>query len=355
MNLLRRPRQEKSENYKIMKDSYVGLKKRHYRLLQNNLSDFFCSHYMTTKGLQNVAKSRSKVAQEYHCEKCDYSTCKTSDWKKHLKTKKHNLCPMTTDDYKMTTEKSQKVADNKSAFKCECGRSYSNRQNLYRHQKKCDYESKLCQNVTTTTESTTAESFKEMVGLMKEVVNKNCELVEKLANGSGVGYHNTSGSYNNTNSNNNIFNIQLFLNENCANAMSIQDFAKKLTIEMSDLDLIENDEPKAIVGMIKKSLFGLSQNERPLHSHEKKWYVKDQEEGWEDDESGKAVDVVKAGAAKSLSRLANDKYNTFMTDGKKAEAYAEAISKVNSDVDTRSKKVIKSGLCNVCSLKEKDK
>ena len=338
-----------------MKDSYVGLKKENYKFPENNLSDFFCSHYMTTKGLQNVAKSRSKVAHEYHCEKCDYSTCKTSDWKKHLKTKKHNLCLMTTDDYKMTTEMSQKVAQTKSDFICECGRSYSNRQNLYRHQKKCTYKLEDSNTVTTTYENSATDSFKEMVGLMKEVVNKNCELVEKLANSSIGGHHNTNGSYNNTNSNNNIFNIQLFLNENCANAMSIQDFAKKLTIEMSDLDLIENDEPKAIVGMIKKSLSGLSQNERPLHSHEKKWYVKDHDDGWEDDESGKAVDVVKAGAAKSLSRLANEKYDSFMTDGKKAEAYAEVMSKVNSDVDTRSKKVIKSNLTNVCSLSEKDK
>jgi len=188
---------------------------------------------------------------------------------------------------------------------------------------------------------------------MKEVVNKNCELVEKLATSNLNGGHHTSGSYNNTNSNNNIFNIQLFLNENCANAMSIQDFAKKLTVEMSDLDLIENDEPRAIVGMIKKSLSGLSQNERPLHSHAKKWYVKDHEDGWEDDDSGKAVDVVKSGAAKSLSRLANEKYNTFMTDGKSGEAYAEAISKVNSDVDGRSMKVIKNNLTGVCSLKDK--
>lgn len=310
---------------------------------------------MTTKGLQEVAKSSPKVAQEYHCEKCDYSTSKLFNWNKHLETKKHNFDLMTTDDYKMTTKSSSKVAEQNSDFMCVCGRSYSNRQNLYRHQKKCDYESENHKIINTTDESTTAESFKDMVGLMKQVVNKNCELVEKLASCSGGGHHNTSGSYNNTNSNNNIFNIQLFLNENCANAMSIQDFAKKLTIEMSDLDLIENDEPKAIVGMIKKSLSCLSQNERPLHSHEKKWYVKDHEEGWEDDESGKAVDVVKAGAAKSLSRLANEKYNTFMTDGRKAESYAEAISKVNSDVDTRAKKVIKSNLTSVCSLKEKDK
>ena len=310
---------------------------------------------MTTKGLQEGAEKSQKEPEEYHCKKCDFFTSKIGNWKRHLKTKKHSCPQMTTDDYKRTTQKEKKGATTKSDYICECGRSYVNRQNLYRHQKKCSYEPAPTHIVTTTTENSTAESLKEMVGLMKEVVNKNCELVEKLATNSAAGHHNTSGSYNNTNSHNNIFNIQLFLNENCANAMSIQDFAKKLTVEMSDLDLIENDEPRAIVGMIKKSLSGLSQNERPLHSHEKKWYVKDHEEGWEDDDSGKAVDVVKAGAAKSLSRLANEKYNTFMTDGKSAEAYAEAISKVNSDVDCRAKKVIKSSLTGVCSLKEKDK
>jgi hypothetical protein len=310
---------------------------------------------MTTKGLQEGAETSQKEPEEYHCKKCDFFTSKIGNWKRHLKTKKHSCPQMTTDDYKRTTQKEKKGATTKSDYICECGRSYVNRQNLYRHQKKCFYEPAPTHIVTTTTENSTAESLKEMVGLMKEVVNKNCELVEKLATSSAAGHHNTSGSYNNTNSHNNIFNIQLFLNENCANAMSIQDFAKKLTVEMSDLDLIENDEPRAIVGMIKKSLSGLSQNERPLHSHEKKWYVKDNEEGWEDDDSGKAVDVVKAGAAKSLSRLANEKYNTFMTDGKSAEAYAEAISKVNSDVDCRAKKVIKSSLTGVCSLKEKDK
>ena len=260
---------------------------------------------------------------------------------------------MTTEDYKMTTKKEQKVAGQDTNFICKCGKSYANRQNLYRHQKKCCPEDECASTtVTTASESSAAESLKEMVGLMKEVVNKNCELVEKLATGVR---HSTNGSYNTTNSNNNIFNIQVFLSENCANAMSIQDFAKKLTVEMSDLDMIESDEPRAIVGMIKKSLSGLSQSERPLHAHEKKWYVKDQEDGWEDDDDGKAVDVVKAGAAKSLSRLANEKYNTFMTNGKSAEAYAEAISKVHSDVDGKSKRVIKSNLAELCSLKDKGK
>ena len=38
----------------------------------------------------SIAKCLKKVANKYNCERCSYSTCKLSDWKKHLKTKKHN-------------------------------------------------------------------------------------------------------------------------------------------------------------------------------------------------------------------------------------------------------------------------
>ena len=85
-------------------------------------------HIMVHNGTQNVAKSRTNVAREYHCEKCDYTTSKTSDWKKHLKTKKHSCPQMTTDDYKRTTQKEKKGATIKSDYICECGRSYVNRQ-----------------------------------------------------------------------------------------------------------------------------------------------------------------------------------------------------------------------------------
>ena len=36
------------------------------------------------------AKTSQKEPEEYHCKKCDYTTCKIGNWKRHLKTKKHN-------------------------------------------------------------------------------------------------------------------------------------------------------------------------------------------------------------------------------------------------------------------------
>ena len=38
------------------------------------------------KGLKTTKNDYPK----YHCSKCDYTTCDISNWKRHLKTKKHN-------------------------------------------------------------------------------------------------------------------------------------------------------------------------------------------------------------------------------------------------------------------------
>ena len=50
-------------------------------------------------------KSCRKVAQEYYCKKCDYTTCKLSSWKKHIKTKKHNGAQMVHNDSKKVAKK----------------------------------------------------------------------------------------------------------------------------------------------------------------------------------------------------------------------------------------------------------
>ena len=44
---------------------------------------------METLGNDLVAKSGTKVANNYYCEKCDYECYKIYNWKKHLDTAKH--------------------------------------------------------------------------------------------------------------------------------------------------------------------------------------------------------------------------------------------------------------------------
>ena len=95
------------------------------------------------------------------------------------------------------------------------------------------------------------------------------------------------------NSHNTNFNIQLFLNEDCKNATSIQDFAKQLKITMGDLSLLKDNEPRAITSIITKNLKDYTVTDRPVHHHEKKWYIKDQEQGWGDDDGEKLLNIPK--------------------------------------------------------------
>jgi len=57
------------------------------------------------------------VAPRYSCESCEYSTCKTSSWLKHLKTVKHQGLS--------------------KQYKCVCGNSYVYRSGLNRHKLVC--------------------------------------------------------------------------------------------------------------------------------------------------------------------------------------------------------------------------
>ncbi len=77
----------------------------------------------------NMLKICSKYADNFYCEKCDYKCSKTFLWKQHCKTKKHN-------DYKGLQKGLQKGLHND--YKCECGKKYTKRQNLYRHKKTCE-------------------------------------------------------------------------------------------------------------------------------------------------------------------------------------------------------------------------
>ena len=55
----------------------------------------------------------------FHCEKCQYSTIRKSQWLRHIKTKKH------------------KNITNPSNFICQCGNKYKHNSNLSRHKKTC--------------------------------------------------------------------------------------------------------------------------------------------------------------------------------------------------------------------------
>ena len=306
-------------------------------------------------------KSSQKVATKYHCKNCDYTTCKLSNWKKHIKTKKH----MDNKDSSRITKSSQKVAKSSSEPKkwtCACGKSYKYASGYSKHKSKCTFiHEEETENVIIV-----HQEKKELHEMTKEELEKTLLIEQILAErhkrtqgpentGNGT-VGDVAGAVGNSNivgnNNNNQFNIQLFLNEDCKNALSIQDFAKQLTVTMEELSLLKDSEPKGIEEIIKNNLMKYALTERPMHNHEKKWYVKDKNEGWEDNKGPTIVKSVKTGISQKSGPVFVDNNPDWMQNQKKGEAYAETMAVAMSEPSDRTTNKVLKSIKSDCEIKK---
>ena len=173
-------------------------------------------------------------------------------------------------------------------YECQiCGRSYIHMSSLYKHKKGCldnEEESQPDESIKDTTISKEKESeFKELVlMLLKENKEIQKTFVELIPHFKG----NITSNSHNTTTNNNQFNINMFLNEHCKNAMNLTDFINSLPITNETYDnTIENGLTKTITNMVLNGLNDLDLQQRPIHCTDpsrKIMYVKDND-SWEKD------------------------------------------------------------------------
>jgi hypothetical protein len=223
-----------------------------------------------------TTKSCKKVAQEFCCEKCDYSTCRKSSFEKHILSRKH------VKDYKETTKSCTKVANE---FVCFCGKDYKHHSSLWKHQKTCpvkplkEVQSDLTLDVIT---NLFKEQLKENKELKECIIEQNKHIVD-LA--SKVGGNNII--QNNTTNNNN-FNLNFFLNEQCKDALNIMDFVNTIKLQLSDLDMMGKlGYAEGISKIFIRGLKELDVFKRPIHCSDLKretLYIKDKD-AWEKENS----------------------------------------------------------------------
>ena len=221
-------------------------------------------------------KKVEKVENNYYCEKCNYITCKKTDYVKHLQTKKHN----------------DNILDNNDNIKisvCICGKKYKDRHSLSRHKRNC----KKIANSEITAEmmknSITEETVLKLIEQNNELLKKMSEMSiqQPIVNNNNITNNNITNTYNNSNNNNgNHFNINMFLNEQCKNAMTLTDFINSIEISFEHLKYTkENGLDVGITKLIMDKLSDLTIYERPIHCTDLRRetiYVKD-ENGWDKD------------------------------------------------------------------------
>ena len=238
-------------------------------------------------------KSHEKIPK-YDCEYCKTKTNNKKDYNKHLLTRKHqNNLLLTSVNAPSDPATPLHICSN-------CDKKYKSRVGLWYHAKTClspkmgemDLavdrilnENQELRNFILEQSRVLTEQRKET----SEIMNKVIEMVKP-----GITTIN-----NNIKNENKSFNINVFLNEQCKDAINFTDFIKN--IEISHQDLENNAQLGFVNGISKIFLDNLKQlgvNERPFHCTDAKretMYIKD-ENSWQkqtdDEKLHKAIQTV---------------------------------------------------------------
>lgn len=242
-----------------------------------------------------------KVAQDFHCEFCDYSTSKTSNWKKHLKTKTHAF------------NKPGYFFNNSITCK-NCNKTYKDRTGLWYHSKKCNPSAQLGElknNAANILDNPVLlmELMKQNTEFKNLIIDQNKTIME-LAKSNSVANSNSYNNNNNTNNSHNKFNLNFFLNEQCKDAMSIKEFIDNIKLNITDLDVTrEYGLAESISRIFVRNLKEIDIYKRPIHCCDLKReivYLKD-ENGWikDDDDKKKLASLIRNISNKNIKQISD--------------------------------------------------
>jgi len=176
----------------------------------------------------------------------------------------------------------------------------NNEKNIITEHENTDYKINLLIKETTDFKSVILDMIKNHTESQKqsnEIQKQNNELqkqmIETCKNNNTSNIITTNHNNNNTmnNSNNKTFNLQVFLNEQCKDAMNLSDFMESIQLSLEDL---ENMEKLGYVECMFKNIFGdmefISIFDRPFHCSDfKRGIIYIKENGvWEKEDMGYA-------------------------------------------------------------------
>ena len=268
-----------------------------------------------------------KIPENYQCVICHYNTSYKSNYNKHLLTPKHIKKYFGNN---LATICNEKVSES-IVLQCQyCHKTYQDRTGLWRHTKKCVAKVATNSNQTNNNIDALTNLVLEVVKSNNELQKQNNELHKNVMEIYKNGTINTN--IQNINSNNKTFNLNVFLNEHCKDAMNITDFVDSLKIQLSDLESVGKlGFVEGISNIIVKNLKALEVHKRPVHCSDSKrevMYIKD-ENKWEkeNEEKNKLRKVIKKVANKN-SRLLPAFKEKYPDCGKSDSQFSDQYNKL---------------------------
>ena len=247
------------------------------------------------------------------CNICDFKCCKKSNYEIHLNTKKHKC---RNDGNKMEKTETKKNAE----YACNCGKTYTTNSGLWKHKKMCNGINKY----DAEEQEVIPDDFKITSKMFYDLLKQNNELQKSLIEMSkerGPIFNN-----HNNNCNNKTFNLQVYLNETCKDAINLTDFVDSIKIQIKDLERVgEKGYTEGISDIFINNLQQLDTHSRPIHCSDSKretLYIKDDNQWTKDDEE-------KTTLTKAIKQVANKNIKQISEWQKIHPEYNDPDSKQN--------------------------
>jgi hypothetical protein len=187
---------------------------------------------------------------KYSCDECEFKTNKKSNWLQHSKTFKHSK-----NSYDDTL---------KSIFLCShCNKEYKSKSGLWSHQKRCEP-----QLIANTNLVFTQEMLVNLLSKNNELAQLVVDITKTSASSLTTTNHMSNSNNNNNNNNtvNNSFNLNFFLNEQCKDALNIDEFINSIQVTVKDLEITGRlGYAEGISRIILNRLKQLDTYKRPIH------------------------------------------------------------------------------------------
>ncbi len=221
----------------------------------------------------------------FSCQKCDYVTCHKNDFTKHCNTIKHRV--NTSVNPAGETVNPCKDSEIIASYSCEyCKKGYFSYVGMWKHSKKC-------QSIAKSTDQNNNNNLmdyliKENKDLKDSLVQRDDDfkklIIEICKRESTV---NTAIAINSNNNNNNTFNLNLFLNETCKDALNLSDFIKSVKVSFEDIEKIGSaGYVDGTSEVIIKHLNNLGVEKRPIQCTDAKrqtLYIKEDDQWTKED------------------------------------------------------------------------
>lgn len=296
-----------------------------------------------------LTKKTQKNPKNFLCKICGFVSSNIKDYKRHISTRKHKMLT-NVDNCIIAESKNQAPPE---IFACECGKVYKHRQSLSVHKKKCNFvdnsydEPEEMNTITTENETKSntivMKKLLTMLDQQQEVNQKLSKTNEELTQVIKEGKLNSTVN----NTTNNSFNLNLFLNEKCKDALNISEFIETIQLQLNDL--VETGKLGHVDGISRifvNALNDLDETKRPIHCTDIKRetvYIKDEDDTWKRDNNKlKLKSAITTIADKNLEKIPewqNDHPNFSEIDTQDNQEYIQlTIHSIGADSKEESEK-----------------